>query len=63
VSSYDACVRVMGTSRYFVKIKINYPLVEACLNTSTITLRVLGGGEKRTPYLGVYLGHLVIWGT
>jgi hypothetical protein len=31
------------------------PHVEACSNTSTVTLRVVGGDEKETQCLGVEL--------
>jgi hypothetical protein len=33
--------------------------VEAGSNTFTVVLQVVGGDEKATQYLGVYLGHPV----
>jgi hypothetical protein len=36
--------------------------VEACSNTSTVALRVAGGDETGTQFLGVYLGHPVSGG-
>jgi hypothetical protein len=33
------------------------PLVEAGANTSTVTLRVVGGEEKGTQFLEIKLGH------
>jgi hypothetical protein len=33
--------------------------VEAGSNTSTVALRVIGGDEKRTQWLGIKLGHPV----
>jgi hypothetical protein len=35
---------------------------EACSNISTISLRVVEGGEKGTRYLGVQLGHPLVRG-
>jgi hypothetical protein len=36
--------------------------VEEGSNTSTVALRVVGGDEKGTQYLGVYPGHPVAGG-
>jgi hypothetical protein len=33
--------------------------VEACSNTSTVALGIVGGDEKEIQYLGVYLSHPV----
>jgi hypothetical protein len=55
----------MRSLSYFIphnKTNVNYQFqvsVEAGSNTSTLTLRVVGGDEKGTRCLGVYLGHPV----
>jgi hypothetical protein len=55
------CIENTASDSYIVAWVIHRrdARVEAGLNTFTAALRDVGGNEKLTPCLGVYLGHPV----